>query len=87
MEYTQNQGPSGSKIKAKYVIPFQHDNNTHYYFFNGKTHESVVPVSCILEDQWKYERGCAKWTVLKIEKLNAENETVQVIYQHDSVPS
>lgn len=83
MEYTQSKGPRGSKIRAKYVIPFFFNEDTHYFFFDGKSDGEMVPVSCLVDNHWKYELGCTKWTVLKIEKIHSGIDQVEVVFCHE----
>lgn len=85
LEYTKKSGPIGSKIKARFVILHTVEENNHYYFFDGKTDESLVPVCCLTENKQQYELGCARWTVLKIEKISRDGSSSKIIYCHDSI--
>ncbi len=85
MEYSRTKGPTGSKITAKYVISHLKDNNTFYFFFDGISDDKIVPVSCLVEKSRKYELGCTKWTVLKIEKKNSTTNQMEIIFCHNSL--
>lgn len=85
MEYSRSQGPDRSNIRAKYVLPYLHDDDTHYIFFNGKSDDEMVPVSCLVDNHWQYELGCTKWTVLKIEKKNTSNNSFETLFSHKNL--
>lgn len=88
MEYINTRGPIGSNIKARFVILNNVHGDKHYYFFDGKGDDKLVPVSCVIENERQYESGCAKWTVLRIEKKSQDGLYGEVIYCRDkSTPS
>lgn len=83
LEYVQHQGPSGSRIKATYLIAHNHEDNVHYFFFDGKKDDEIVPVSCLLENKRRYDQGCVKWTVLRIERSRTDGSGIETIFCHE----